>query len=250
MKRRCGRVESQRELHSEGRARVQMPWDEGLVNSLVYDRPIRPRGASCSYAAGDQRGAGDWRSSTIRACSCLARASTIRRAMFGTTQGLQRAIRAPIASSIRRCPKKAMMGVSHRRRDERHAARVHAQPAGLRAAGVQPARHPRRRNFISWTTARRPCRWSSGRRSAADGDPARSTRRPFTACCSACPGLKIVMPSTPYDAKGLLLSAILDNNPGLRLRASLADEEGRHRAGGRLPGADRQGHLPPPRTAT
>jgi pyruvate dehydrogenase E1 component beta subunit len=27
------------------------------------------------------------------------------------------------------------------------------------------------------------------------------------------PGLKIVMPSTPYDAKGLLVSAILDNNP-------------------------------------
>jgi pyruvate dehydrogenase E1 component beta subunit len=27
------------------------------------------------------------------------------------------------------------------------------------------------------------------------------------------PGLKIIMPSTPYDAKGLLLSAILDNNP-------------------------------------
>jgi len=29
------------------------------------------------------------------------------------------------------------------------------------------------------------------------------------------PGLKIVMPSTPYDAKGLMLSAILDNNPVL-----------------------------------
>jgi pyruvate/2-oxoglutarate/acetoin dehydrogenase E1 component len=27
------------------------------------------------------------------------------------------------------------------------------------------------------------------------------------------PGLKIVMPSTPHDAKGLLLSAILDDNP-------------------------------------
>lgn len=27
------------------------------------------------------------------------------------------------------------------------------------------------------------------------------------------PGLKIVMPSTPYDAKGLMLSAIADNNP-------------------------------------
>ena len=29
------------------------------------------------------------------------------------------------------------------------------------------------------------------------------------------PGLKIIMPSTPYDAKGLLLSAIEDNNPVL-----------------------------------
>src|SRR6185436_18991942 len=29
------------------------------------------------------------------------------------------------------------------------------------------------------------------------------------------PGLKIVMPSTPYDAKGLLLAAIEDNNPVL-----------------------------------
>ena len=29
------------------------------------------------------------------------------------------------------------------------------------------------------------------------------------------PGLKIVMPSTPYDAKGLLLAAIADNNPVL-----------------------------------
>ena len=27
------------------------------------------------------------------------------------------------------------------------------------------------------------------------------------------PGLRIVMPSTPFDAKGLLLSAIADNNP-------------------------------------
>ncbi len=29
------------------------------------------------------------------------------------------------------------------------------------------------------------------------------------------PGLKVIMPSTPYDAKGLLLSAIADNNPVL-----------------------------------
>ena len=27
------------------------------------------------------------------------------------------------------------------------------------------------------------------------------------------PGLKVIMPSTPYDAKGLLISSVLDNNP-------------------------------------
>ena len=30
---------------------------------------------------------------------------------------------------------------------------------------------------------------------------------------SHIPGLKVVMPSNPYDAKGLLLSSIFDNNP-------------------------------------
>src|SRR5256885_5184513 len=31
------------------------------------------------------------------------------------------------------------------------------------------------------------------------------------------PGLKVVMPSTPYDAKGLLISAIEDDNPVIYL---------------------------------
>lgn len=35
------------------------------------------------------------------------------------------------------------------------------------------------------------------------------------ACFLNCPGLKIVMPSTPYDAKGLLKSAVRDDNPVL-----------------------------------
>ena len=36
------------------------------------------------------------------------------------------------------------------------------------------------------------------------------------------PGLKVVMPSTPYDAKGLLISAVQDGNPVLFVEAPLA----------------------------
>lgn len=35
----------------------------------------------------------------------------------------------------------------------------------------------------------------------------------FQAMFAHIPGLKVVMPTTPYDAKGLLISAIRDNNP-------------------------------------
>jgi len=44
---------------------------------------------------------------------------------------------------------------------------------------------------------------------------------------SHIPGLKVVMPSTPYDAKGLLISAIQDNNPVIYIDDRwLYEEEG------------------------
>lgn len=45
------------------------------------------------------------------------------------------------------------------------------------------------------------------------GEQAAQHSQAIQAIFSHIPGLKVVMPSTPYDAKGLLISAILDGNP-------------------------------------
>ncbi len=45
------------------------------------------------------------------------------------------------------------------------------------------------------------------------GEQAAQHSQVFHALFSHIPGLKVVMPATPYDAKGLMISAIKDNNP-------------------------------------
>jgi 2-oxoisovalerate dehydrogenase E1 component beta subunit len=56
------------------------------------------------------------------------------------------------------------------------------------------------------------------------------------------PGLKVVIPSTPYDAKGLLKSAVRDPNPVLFFEAKKGlPLNPRRRAGGGIPRADRPG---------
>ncbi len=45
------------------------------------------------------------------------------------------------------------------------------------------------------------------------GEQAAQHSQALQAMFAHIPGLKVVMPSTPYDAKGLLVSAIKDNNP-------------------------------------
>ncbi len=45
------------------------------------------------------------------------------------------------------------------------------------------------------------------------GEQAAQHSQSLQAIFTHIPGLKVVMPSTPYDAKGLLISAVKDNNP-------------------------------------
>ena len=57
------------------------------------------------------------------------------------------------------------------------------------------------------------CRWSSARRWARRAARPRSTRSRCTRGRATFPGLKVVVPSTPYDAKGLFKAAVRDDNP-------------------------------------
>lgn len=45
------------------------------------------------------------------------------------------------------------------------------------------------------------------------GEQAAQHSQALQAIFAHIPGLKVVMPATPYDAKGLMISAVLDNNP-------------------------------------
>lgn len=45
------------------------------------------------------------------------------------------------------------------------------------------------------------------------GEQAAQHSQSLQAMCAHIPGLKVVMPSTPYDAKGLLFASIADDNP-------------------------------------
>ena len=56
-------------------------------------------------------------------------------------------------------------------------------------------------------------RWWSARPTAAASSAARPTARAPRPCSPTSAGLKTVIPSNPYDAKGLLIAAIEDDDP-------------------------------------
>lgn len=62
------------------------------------------------------------------------------------------------------------------------------------------------------------------------GEQAAQHSQAFQALFAHIPGLKVVMPSTPYDAKGLMISAIRDDNPIIYI-----DDRWLHRQEGVVP---------------
>ena len=187
-----------------------MPWDEGLVNSLLYDRPDPSEGRIVSYGQ------------AINEALALAlehdphvfvlgQGVDDPSAMFGTTKGLQQQFGADRVFDTP-LSEEAMMGVSAgAAMNGMRPVYMHNRPDFILLAFNQLVTHAAKFHFMDngqttvpmvvWAAIGRG--WGSGAQHS----------QAIHGMLLGVPGLKIVMPSTPYDAKGLLLSAILDNNP-------------------------------------
>jgi pyruvate dehydrogenase E1 component beta subunit len=187
-----------------------MPWDEGLVNSLVYDRPDPSEGRVVSYVQAINEAlvlALDHDPSVF----VLGQGVDDPSAMFGTTRGLQqrfgrqRVFDTPLSEE-------AMMGVSTgAAMNGMRPVYMHNRPDFVLLAFNQLVTHAAKFHYMDngqttvplvvWAAIGRG--WGSGAQHS----------QAIQGLLLGVPGLKIVMPSTPHDAKGLLLSAILDKNP-------------------------------------
>jgi pyruvate dehydrogenase E1 component beta subunit len=187
-----------------------MPWDEGLVNSLVYDRPDPAEGRVVSYVQAVNEAltlALDHDSSVF----VLGQGVDDPSAMFGTTRGLQkkfgtgRVFDTPLSEE-------AMMGVSTgAAMNGMRPVYMHNRPDFVLLAFNQLVTHAAKFHFMDNGQTRVPMVvWAAIGRGWGSGA---QHSQAIHGMLLGVPGLKIVMPSTPYDAKGLLLSAILDNNP-------------------------------------
>jgi pyruvate dehydrogenase E1 component beta subunit len=187
-----------------------MPWDEGLVNSLAYDKPDPEEGRVLSYAAAvnEALSLALERDPNV---FVLGQGVDDPSAMFGTTRGLQRRF-GPARVFDTPLSEEAMMGVSAgAAMNGMRPVFMHNRPDFVLLAFNQLVTHASKFHFMDngqttvpmvvWAAIGRG--WGSGAQHSQS----------IQGMLLGVPGLKIVMPSTPADAKGLLLSAIVDNNP-------------------------------------
>jgi acetoin:2,6-dichlorophenolindophenol oxidoreductase subunit beta len=189
-----------------------MPWDEGLVNSLVYDAPDPSEGRVLSYVAAI-REALDIALESDPNVFVLGQGVDDPGSMFGTTKGLhakygrQRVFDIPLSEE-------GMMGVSAgAAMNGMRPVYMHNRPDFILLAMNQLVTHAAKYHFMDngqttvpmvvWAAIGRG--WGSGAQHS----------QAIQGLLLGAPGLKIVMPSTPFDAKGLTLAAIADNNPVL-----------------------------------
>jgi pyruvate dehydrogenase E1 component beta subunit len=189
-----------------------MPWDEGLVNSLVYDTPDPKTGRVLGYAKAINE-ALDIALEHDPGVFVLGQGVDDPGRMFGTTNDLQekygaaRVFDTPLSEEgmMGVCTGAAMNGM--------RPVYMHNRPDFILLAFNQLVTHASKYHYMDngqttvpmvvWAAIGRG--WGSGAQHSQS----------IQGLLLGVPGLKIVMPSTPYDAKGLMLAAIADNNPVL-----------------------------------
>ncbi|HEU5339332.1 MAG TPA: alpha-ketoacid dehydrogenase subunit beta, partial [Sulfuricaulis sp.] len=189
-----------------------MPWDEGLVNSLVYASPDSSSGRILGYVKAINE-ALDLALKHDPQVFVLGQGVDDPGSMFGTTSDLQskygaaRVFDTPLSEE-------GMMGVSvGAAMNGMRPVYMHNRPDFILLAFNQLVTHASKYHYIDngqttvpmvvWAAIGRG--WGSGAQHSQS----------IQGLLLGVPGIRIVMPSTPYDAKGLMLAAIADNNPVL-----------------------------------
>ena len=189
-----------------------MAWDEGLVNSLVYDAPDPKEGRVLPYAKAINE-ALDLALSRDPRVFIYGQGVDDPSAMFGSTKGLkekfggERVFDTPVAEE-------SMTGIgTGAAMNGMRPFYMHNRPDFILLSMNQLVNHASKYHYMDngksivpmviWAAIGRG--WGSGSQHS----------QAIQGLLLGVPGLKIVMPSTPHDAKGLTLAAIADNNPVL-----------------------------------
>lgn len=191
-----------------------MPWDENLVLDYAEQQEsnVNSTGRIIDYTTALNE-ALQIKLGQDSDTFVLGQGATDPAHIFGVTQhlkekfGNERVFDTPVSeeSLMGVCVGAAMQG--------KRPIYLHNRPDFLLLAFNQLINHAAKMHFMDAGKTQVPLViWSAIGRGWGSG-PQHS--QPIHGLLVGVPGLKMIMPSTPYDAKGLMISAIEDNNPVL-----------------------------------
>lgn len=189
-----------------------MPWAAALISRQVANEPSPEEGRVVTYSQAINE-ALVTAMEIDQSVFALGQGVDDPAGMFGVTKGLQekfgleRVFDTPLSEEglTGICVGAAMSGM--------RPVYFHNRPDFLILAFSQIVNHAAKVHWVDNGKSRAPMViWAAIGRGWGSGS---QHSQAIQGMLLTVPGLKIIMPSTPYDAKGLMLSAIADNNPVL-----------------------------------
>ncbi|QPJ65270.1 MAG: alpha-ketoacid dehydrogenase subunit beta [Candidatus Nitrohelix vancouverensis] len=189
-----------------------MPWAEKLISSKAVSQNFNGEGRALTYT--------EALNEALRTAMeidpkvfVMGQGVDDPKGMFGVTTGLnqefggERVFDTPLAEE-------SMMGIGlGAAMNGMRPVYMHNRPDFLLLAFNQLVNHASKTHYMDNGLTRAPMViWAAVARGWGSGS---QHSQAIQGMLLSVPGLKIVMPSTPYDAKGLMLASIADNNPVL-----------------------------------